>query len=70
VSGKTASAIFAPANSQSSSDPIGFRSDDLAELTGGEYLVEFAEESIQANKRQGRWEVLCLTPEGQIIAAA
>lgn len=40
------------------------------QLADGEYMVEFAEQSLPASKHQGKWGVLCLAPEMQITEAA
>ena len=44
--------------------------DDPPDLPDGDYLVEFAEQSVRTHKYHGRWELVFLYPDLEIIDAA
>jgi hypothetical protein len=44
--------------------------DDPPHLPDGEYVVEFAEQSIRTNKYHGRWELTFFCPDRDITDAA
>ena len=44
--------------------------DDPPELPDGEYMVEFAEQSVRTHKYHGRWELAFLCPGVEVMEAA
>ena len=70
--GKAASCLIETWNEQSSAGKIYTRiriTDDPPELPDGEYLVEFAEQSLRTQKYQGKWQLVFLAPDTSIADA-
>ena len=67
--GKSARCFVEIWNERSSAGKTYTRSritDDPPELPDGEYMVEFAEQSLRTIKRWGKWQLVFLAPDFEI----
>ena len=70
--GSTARCFVETWNEQSSAGKIYTRiriTGDPPELPDGEYMVEFAEQSLRTQKYQGKWQLVFLAPDTNIADA-
>ncbi|HKR29126.1 MAG TPA: hypothetical protein VJT08_01535 [Terriglobales bacterium] len=40
---------------------------DPPELPDGDYMVDFAEQSVRTQKYQGKWQLVFLAPDADVI---